>query len=185
MNLAPVSVEHSHGDCAGCPGHVGDKFERAHAASRVGTQFSNDIRRTVKILDSELHFRDPRAQASWSMGRWLPFLLRCALPRTSTAASPDWRAPRDKNRGPPAVRGRYAPRYRRSLPAKPAIEDGSASRSLDSSAVGAAALRGNPRNLLTRRRTASRRGNEHGRRVAPRPIVIRRPAEASGSRYQR
>jgi hypothetical protein len=52
MNLAPVSVEHSHGDCAGHPGQVGDKFERAHAASRVGAQFSNDIRRTVKILDS-------------------------------------------------------------------------------------------------------------------------------------
>jgi len=56
----------------GRPGRVGDKFERAHAASRVGAQFSNDIRRTVKILDSVLHFRDPRAQASWSMDRWLP-----------------------------------------------------------------------------------------------------------------
>jgi len=72
MNLAPVSVEHSHGDCAGRPGHVGHKFKRAHAASRVGAQFSNNIRGTVKILDSVLHFRDPRAQASWSMGRWLP-----------------------------------------------------------------------------------------------------------------
>jgi hypothetical protein len=38
-----------------------DKFERAHAASRVCAQFPNDIRRTVKILDSVLHFRDPRA----------------------------------------------------------------------------------------------------------------------------
>ena len=120
-------------------------------------------------------------------GRWVggyPSCCACALPRTSTAASPDWRAPRDKNRGPPA-RDRYAPSYRRSSPAKPVIEDGLASRSLDSSAVGAAALRGNPRNLLTRRRTASRRGNENGRRVAPRPIVIRRAAEASGSPYQR
>jgi len=72
MNLAPVSVEHSHGDCAGHPGHVRDKFERAHAASRVGAQFPNDIRQTVKILDSVLHFRDPRAQASWTMGRWRP-----------------------------------------------------------------------------------------------------------------
>jgi hypothetical protein len=76
-------------------------------------------------------------------------LLRCALPRTSTAASPDWRAPR--NRGPPAVRGRYAPRYRGSWPANPFIEDGLTSRSLDSSAVGVVALCGNPRKLLTRR----------------------------------
>jgi len=185
MNLAPVSVEHSHGDCAGRPGQVGDKFERAHAASRVGAQFSNDIRRTVKILDSVLHFRDPRAQASWSMDRWLPSC--CAAHCRERAPRPVLIGGRrgDKNCGPPAVRGRYAPRYRRSSPAKPVIEDGLASRSLDSSAVGAAALRGNPRNLLTRRRTASRRGNENGRRVAPRPIVIRRPAEASGSRYQR
>src|SRR3984957_11787620 len=41
MNLALVSVEHSHGDCAGRPGQVGDKFERAHAASRVSAQFPN------------------------------------------------------------------------------------------------------------------------------------------------
>jgi len=61
MNLAPVSVEHSHGDCARRPRHVGDKFERAHAASRVGAQFPNDIRRTVKILDSVLHFRSSRS----------------------------------------------------------------------------------------------------------------------------
>ena len=72
MNLAPVSVEHSYGDCVGRPGHVGDKFERARSASRVGAQFPNDIRGIVKILDSVLHFRDPRAQASWSMGRWQP-----------------------------------------------------------------------------------------------------------------
>jgi hypothetical protein len=78
-------------------------------------------------------------------------LLRCALPRTSTAASPDWRAPRDKNCGPPAVRGRYAPRYCGSSPANPFIEDGLASRSLGSSAVGVVALCGNPRKLLTRR----------------------------------
>ena len=117
MNLAPDSVEHSHGDRAGRPGHVGDKFERAHAASRVGAQFSNNIRRAVKILDSVLHFRDPRAPSILVEGSVANLLLRCALPRTSTAAGPNWRPPRDKKRGPPAVRGRYAPHYRRSSPA--------------------------------------------------------------------
>jgi len=117
MNLAPVSVEHSHGDCAGGPGQVGDKFERAHAASRVGAQFSNDIRRTVKILDSVLHFRDPRAQASWSMDRWLPSC--CAAHCRERAPRPVLIGGRrgDKNCGRPAVRGRYAPCYRRSSPA--------------------------------------------------------------------
>src|ERR1700722_9913919 len=100
MNLAPVSVEHSHGDCAGGPGQGGDKVERAHAASRVGAQFSNDIRRTVKILDSVLHFRDPRAQASWSMDRWLPSCCAAAALRIAIGGRR-----RDKNCGPPAVRG--------------------------------------------------------------------------------
>ena len=136
MNLAPVSVEHSHGDCAGGPGQVGDKFERAHAASRVGAQFSNDIRRTVKILDSVLHFRDPRAQASWSMDRWLPSC--CAAHCRERAPRPVLIGGRrgDKNCGPPAVRGRYASPFPQVLASKLVFEDGLASRSLDNSAYG-------------------------------------------------
>src|SRR5271166_4341464 len=115
MNLAPVSVEHSHGDCAGHPGHVRDKFERAHAASRVGAQFPNDIAKPSRywIRYCTLEILALKHPGRW-IGGYTPAALRIAV-KTSTAASPDWRPPRDENNcRPPAVRGRCAPSYRRS-----------------------------------------------------------------------
>jgi hypothetical protein len=80
----------------------------------------------------------------------------------------------------------YAPRYRRSSPAKPVIEDGLASRSLDSSGVGAVAFRGNPRKLLTRRLrlgTLLRSRWRASLKVSPWSRIsgpLRRPAPAGG-----
>ena len=133
MNLAPNSVEHSHGDRAGRPGHVGDKFERAHAASRVGAQFSNNIRRAVKILDSVLHFRDPRAPSILVEGRWLTSC--CAAHYGERALRPVLIGGR---RGIKTRTTCGAGQVRAPLPqvlaSKLVFEDGLTSRSLDSSA---------------------------------------------------
>ncbi len=55
MNLAPVRVEHAHGDGARRPVYVGDKPDGANSVSRIGEQFTNDAGRTVEKLDAKLH----------------------------------------------------------------------------------------------------------------------------------
>jgi hypothetical protein len=55
MNLAPVQVEHAHGDGAGRPVYVGDKRDRADSVSRVREQFTDDASRTVEKVDAKMH----------------------------------------------------------------------------------------------------------------------------------
>ncbi len=55
MNLAPVGVEHAHGDGARRPIRVDDKLDRARNVLSVGAPFANDISRAVQELDSVLH----------------------------------------------------------------------------------------------------------------------------------
>jgi hypothetical protein len=49
MNLAPVQVEHAHGDGVRWPVDVGDKHERARGVPRVGMLFPNDAGRPVNV----------------------------------------------------------------------------------------------------------------------------------------
>jgi hypothetical protein len=55
MNLAPVQVEHAHGDGEGRPVYVRNERDRANDVPGVGEQFANHGRRTVEELDSVLH----------------------------------------------------------------------------------------------------------------------------------
>lgn len=55
MNLAPLGVEHAHGDSARRPIRIHSKLDRPHDALIANAPFANDIARTVEELDSELH----------------------------------------------------------------------------------------------------------------------------------
>jgi hypothetical protein len=55
MNLAPIRVEHAHGDCVRRPVNVGHERNRANGVMGVGDQFANHDRRRVEKLDSVLH----------------------------------------------------------------------------------------------------------------------------------
>jgi hypothetical protein len=57
MNLAPVRIEHAHGDGVRRPVNVDHKRNRASGAMSVGDQFANHGRRRVEKLDSALHDR--------------------------------------------------------------------------------------------------------------------------------
>jgi hypothetical protein len=57
MDLAPVQIEHAHGDSARRPVYVSHKRGRANGVSRIGEQFTNDAGGPVKELDTKLHGR--------------------------------------------------------------------------------------------------------------------------------
>ena len=58
MNLAPIRVEHAHGEGARRPIRVDDKRDRAGGVPSVGVQLAEDGRPAVEKLDSVLHYGD-------------------------------------------------------------------------------------------------------------------------------
>jgi hypothetical protein len=62
MNLAPLQVEHSHGDGMRRPLQVSDKRDRASGVSSVGDHVKNDARVAVEELDAELQNELPSIQ---------------------------------------------------------------------------------------------------------------------------
>ena len=50
MNLAPVGVEHAHGDDARRPIRIHDELQRVGNGSCTGAPFTNDVGRTIKEL---------------------------------------------------------------------------------------------------------------------------------------
>jgi hypothetical protein len=58
MNLAPVDVEHAHGDNVRRPLQVSDKGDRPSGVSSVGDQVKDDAGVAVEELDSVLHGED-------------------------------------------------------------------------------------------------------------------------------
>jgi hypothetical protein len=95
MNLAPVGVEHAHGDGLRRPIGVHDELDRGGNVSGAGAQFANNVAHTVEELDSVLHHhRSGSRRSSIRFG---------CIERDSLARH----ARRDERNSPP-VRGRPA-----------------------------------------------------------------------------